>query len=230
MLATLLDYFLILSGVIIGGGLISVTVVANVMPYLERRKKDKEALLEKKRIKDYELEYYDDFETLEDVNYDRSELLKLKFNDITEETPLGGVIMMYNVHTESFFYYTDIRNISYKYLDTVARKFAIENNCKGICINYRDQFNKGKEKYIENQENQTEEDDDKMKKVYAKLKSYNKKDSKKDKKCIITENANRFTYKGKLKEYKLRFKIPEKKHKEISYKDFANNNVKVKTN
>ena len=69
-----------------------------------------------------------------------------------------------------------------------------------------------------------------MKKVYAKLKSYNKKDSKKDKKCIITENANRFAYKGKLKEYKLRFKIPEKKHKEISYKDFANNNVKVKTN
>ena len=41
MLATLLDYVIILSGVIIGGGLISVTVVANVMPYLERRKKDK---------------------------------------------------------------------------------------------------------------------------------------------------------------------------------------------
>ena len=45
MFATLLDYVLILSGVMFGGALVSVTVVANVMPYLERRKKV-EALFE----------------------------------------------------------------------------------------------------------------------------------------------------------------------------------------
>jgi hypothetical protein len=49
---------------------------------------------------------------------------------ITElETPAGHVIMMYDLATKRFHYYSDRRNIPVRFLDVVAQKFVIENDC-----------------------------------------------------------------------------------------------------
>ena len=54
---------------------------------------------------------------------------KLKDIFIKEDTPAGVIYLNYNIDYESFDYYTN-KTIPYKYLDTVARKYMIDNNCK----------------------------------------------------------------------------------------------------
>jgi multidrug efflux pump subunit AcrA (membrane-fusion protein) len=54
---------------------------------------------------------------------------------VRETTPGGDVIMSYNKSSEAFVYYTDnLTDISYEILETVAQKFAIEYNCKALCV------------------------------------------------------------------------------------------------
>jgi len=57
---------------------------------------------------------------------------------IIEMTPVGNVIMQYDVGKESFVYYTD-NIIPFRYLETIARKYVCVFNCKELFIQRQEQ-------------------------------------------------------------------------------------------
>lgn len=152
---------------------------------------------------DYERSYYSEFESLEEKDHGEDFLKDLGSKWTIENTPYGEVIMSYKADHEAFWYYAERRNVPYRTLDAVARRFAIDNDCKSVCVNYKEEFEKGRDaavaakeasKCLPSREGSRRSD---KKKPFATFKSYNMKKGKNQaKKYIITENANRFTYKG----------------------------------
>lgn len=191
---------------------------------------------------DYENLYYDELDKLEDRVLQKEDLEKLSKVVVREMTPKGEVVMTYNSNTGSFEYFCDDKTIKYMVLDTVARKYTVDNNCKSICINYKAEFEKAKVAIMaeqvtetvsvgasasasENADSTTSNSDQVQpptqvvkRSIYAKFKNYNttkrqpeeRKSSanasdnnkKTEKIYILTEKANRFTYKGRLSDYK----------------------------
>lgn len=154
--------------------------------------------------KNYERSYYLEFEALEEKDHTEDFLKGLGSEWTTENTPYGDVIMSYKAEYEAFWYYAERKNIPYRILDVVARRFAIDNDCKSVCVNYKEEFEKGRDAAVAanemahkklSSEGSVRKND--KKKLFATFKSYNMKKGKTQaKKYIITENANRFTYKG----------------------------------
>jgi len=160
----------------------------------------------------YEQRHFDTLNNLPDTILTPQELGLLAKIPLVENTPKGIVIMFYNAETSSFEYYTDKHtDISYEILDTVARLFTIQFNCKQICVNYQREVENGKIKMLSEIEydklcKDKQEQNIKMREqgsVFASFKSYNKKTGNNvDKKYyIVTDNANRFKYKGKISDY-----------------------------
>tara|TARA_B100001142_G_C14330797_1_gene654039 strand:- start:484 stop:1278 length:795 start_codon:yes stop_codon:yes gene_type:complete len=190
-------------------------------------------------IEEYKKKYIEEFSSLEEKDHSKDFLNSLKDKFIHEETPMGDIIMTYNIDFHSFWYYADRKSIPYGILDAVARKLAIENDCKSICINYIEEYEKAKEKFTEDneqQENEREnerenelenEQDKNIKSVFATFKSYNKtKKVKPEKKHIMVDKANRFTCKGNTVEWhniqdekKQKTKIDEK-IKDLNFSTF----------
>jgi hypothetical protein len=115
------------------------------------------------------------------------QLKKFKKNYVIEHTPLGNVLMFYNHDKLAFEYYSDL-TIPYRYLETVARKYALTYNYRPLYIDMEDEL-KEYEKKMEEKElrekearendklsnsNTNENTNKKSKDVYAKFKSYNK--------------------------------------------------------
>lgn len=162
----------------------------------------------RQEAEDYERSYYSEFEALEEKDHGEDFLKGLGSEWTIESTPYGEVIMSYKADHEAFWYYAERRNVPYRTLDAVARRFAIDNDCKSVCVNYKEEFEKGKDAAVAAKEaardaagkgpapgGNTRRND--KKKPFATFKSYNMKKGKNQaKKYIITENANRFTYKG----------------------------------
>lgn len=195
---------------------------------------------EEEEEEDYDNLYYDELDKLEERVLQKEDLEKLGKVVVREKTPKGEVIMTYNSNTGSFEYFCDDKTIKYMVLDTVARKFTIDNNCKSICINYKAEFEKARVAIMAEQVTETvtvsananTEEKEKQpdvvqepapvkRSIYARFKNYNttkrqpqtevkknvssgaEKDTKKTEKIyILTEKANRFTYKGRLSDYK----------------------------
>ena len=120
------------------------------------------------------------------------QLEKLKNCYVMEKTPLGNVLMIYNIQKNSFSYYSD-NTIPYRYLETVARKYVKTFNCRPIFVDMEEELKiaeekwekeriekEQKEKEKEIREKETNEDNlnkiltEKKKNVFAKFKSYNK--------------------------------------------------------
>lgn len=141
---------------------------------------------------------------------------------IVEETPVGTVIMCYNTQSESFCYYSDNKNVPYKYLETVARLYVIQNKCRIIYTHMPDELNNAKERLINDMEaekkklnNQDNND------VFVQFKSYNiANNPKQNKKTLVKENANRYSYRGTLADYaKMTDKLKINENKALLYKD-----------
>lgn len=154
---------------------------------------------------DYERSYYSEFESLEEKDHGEDFIKGLESKWTIENTPCGEVIMSYNADHEAFWYYAERRSVPYRTLDAVARRFAIDNDCKSVCVNYKEEFEKGRDAVVAAKKATCEgpaprgsaRKNDKKNKPFATFKSYNMKKGKNQaKKYIITENANRFTYKG----------------------------------
>jgi hypothetical protein len=182
--------------------------------YLYEPMKNKAEEEEKEEELHYRMKYFQELDELEDRKMTKKELKDLAKETIHESTPDGDVIMTYSSDTETFWYFSDTKSIPYWVLDTVARLYTIENNCKCVCVNYQEEFYKGKEKTLTQKEKDEHkgEDSDEEKKVeeksvFAKFKSYNKgrgnesKEKKLKKYRIMTEVSNRFTYKGRLSDF-----------------------------
>lgn len=145
----------------------------------------------------------------------------LSLNTIKETTPRGDVLMYYSSKMGSFVYHSFTKEIPYKYLETVARKYVIEYNCKKLYIDIRKEYEKGVNKYKEikekeekalkdandgkNSEDVNDTNNSKKKQIFANLKTYNRKgevhNKQKDKIYILKEQANRYSYRGKIEEY-----------------------------
>jgi hypothetical protein len=140
----------------------------------------------------------------------------------------GDIIMRYDAAIFSFVYYARTANIPYKYLETVSRKYMIETNApRDIHIDIRKEYTKAKE-HLTNKKvsfnvpqadsNDTKQEPD----VFAKFKTYNTapnisaqtntsttttstttntKISNTTDTKVIRENANRYSYRGKIEDY-----------------------------
>ena len=188
----------------------------------------------------------------EDEPYEENEdLVSLKDNFIEENTPRGIIYMAYDNSIESYIYYSKTKDIPYKYLETVSRKYVIDNKCLNIYVDYKEEYIQGLNKYkqrlqerkelienkIKHQEQKLHEDnvENKKKNIFANFKSYNKQDkSTKNnsdtttKEYILTENSNHYKYKGNLDDYEklLKEKVSQetvlKEYEQIDFKAYKN--------
>jgi hypothetical protein len=114
---------------------------------------------------------------------------KLKNCFIMEYTPLGNVLMIYDIERESFKFYSD-NTIPYRYLEVAARKYVKQFGCRPIFVDMDEELKLAEEKWEkESKEKEEKEEEEKRKKdeaikiqkpieekknVFAKFKSYNK--------------------------------------------------------
>jgi hypothetical protein len=193
------------SGIVLGFTIVSYMVYDKNYKYEEEDDEEDDDDEEDK----YCLKFFDELENLPERELEKEELEELRLKTLEEETPEGQIIMSYNSDTESFWYYANSTSVPYSSLDAVARLYAVTYNCKSICINYKEEWEKGKEKASKEKEldlkkREEEEQAPKPKSIFAKFKGYNKKngsDDEKKKYYIITEKANKFKYKGKISEF-----------------------------
>ena len=141
-------------------------------------------------------------------------------NIVIDLTPEGNVAMQYNSDTEAFEYWSD-KTISYKYLETVSRKYVNSFGCGSLYINrmelLKERVNKIKEEIKENlmkqEEDKKKKDEEKNKDknnedddVFANLKNY-KTSTKEEFKTKLTKNdvvcdeANKYIRKGKFSDH-----------------------------
>ena len=175
----------------------------------------------RERIRDYEAKYFDELaaakKKCDGDALTSDELSEISEKVIEEMTPLGLVRMSYDPDKETFVYYTDARNISYKVLDSVARSFCLSHNCPPLCVHYYDEFVRARKKAIEERKeaaaksevasaSEDEGNGDGVSteetRVFAKFKTYNSRASKpvKERARVLTEKANRFSFMGRLDE------------------------------
>jgi hypothetical protein len=147
---------------------------------------------------------------------------------IEDKTPRGDAIMLYDDNTESFWWFSDTKDVPYKYLETLCRKYILAYDCIGLYNGTIDELRKiEKEKNEKNEKkneenNSTEEekssDDDS---VFVSFKKYNRKgeDSTGGNDVIIPEKSNRYSYRGKMPDWeelqkeRARIHIPEESSK-----------------
>ena len=145
---------------------------------------------------------------------------------VVEYTPLGNVCMRYNNDKKSFEYFSN-NSIPYRYLESVGRKYVTTYWCKPIFVNIEEEIKKAEEKNKEEKEKEKEKKDN-PRKMFAQLKSYKERNIKniKNKKTqtqihevkekqLVKENANRYTWEGRLTNFcplkKIDKKILDKK-------------------
>jgi hypothetical protein len=169
----------------------------------------------------YEMKWFEEFDDMgeEEEEEEEEELTEefvnnLSLNTITETTPRGDVLMYYSSKLGTFVYHSKTKEIPYNYLETVARKYVIEYNCKKLYIDIRKEYEKGLNKYkeIKAKEDKNAADggvndmkENKKKQIFANFKTYNRKgevhNKQKDKIYILKEQANRYSYRGRIEEY-----------------------------
>lgn len=211
---------LLTGGAAIFGGIFLSAIIVSYLTYDDKTKYDedmsideeeKEAEYKRKarEVKQKKIEFgqkwFDDLESLEERELTNEELVELRHKTIHEETPEGAIIMFYNSDTESFWYFSDNKNISNRTLDALARLYTVENNCKQICVNHKKEIESVQKKLCdmiiakssETKDTSTEEIDD----VFVKPKITKKKLIKRHQRVIV-ERVNRFSYKGKIGAFK----------------------------
>jgi hypothetical protein len=156
-------------------------------------------------VASYENKYYDKYDEMESDDLDEDYVKSLKNNVLYEMTPKGRIIMYYDFEKESFTYYCDTKDVPYLYLETVARKYALTYHCKKIVVDIKRELDVAKETNVAN-DNKSKTlalvDAKKTDNLFASFKSYNRKGTggskTMNKKFILRQNANRYSYSGKV--------------------------------
>jgi len=159
-------------------------------------------------VASYENKYYDKYDEMESEDLDEEYVKTLKNNVLYEMTPKGRIIMYYDFEKESFIYYCDTKDVPYLYLETVARKYALTYHCKKIVVDIKRELDAAKETNIANDNKSKAQalvDAKKTDNLFASFKSYNRKGTggskTMNKKFILRQNANRYSYSGKVNTY-----------------------------
>ena len=144
---------------------------------------------------------------------------------IQEATPRGEILMYYDVKNKEFVYYSNNKNLPYRTLDAVARKYVCLYNVPSIYVDIREEIKKGfekcknKAKCVDSATNTTSSSSSSLYAVYKNYKSgaTAAADSngigigKSSKKVILKDNVNKFIFKGRIDDYALDVKAREKK-------------------
>lgn len=121
---------------------------------------------------------------------DMTKYSHLKNNFVLEKTPVGNVALYFDEDTETFSYYSD-NTIPYRYLEVVARKYVLTNQCVELYIDMDKELLQIEKRKLEIEEKQKKEEEEKQKKeedekeknikpssekknVFAQFKTYNK--------------------------------------------------------
>ena len=110
---------------------------------LEMDRLDKEAE-EKELFKNKYLEQIESYDLTMECSDE--ELKKIGKKYVSEKTPMGDVLLYYDVEEEKFIYHAHTSNIPYSYLDTLCRLFVIEHRCVRLYCNIEDDVKEIKEK------------------------------------------------------------------------------------
>lgn len=124
-----MDVFGILAILVFGGAVASYIVARFVHQPLRAASAGEEDF-----VLDHEFRYYDELESLESRPLDRAELIALRKRVALDDTPCGRVAMTYQHEDGRFEYWSERNHIPYKTLDTVARKFCVENDCRAVYL------------------------------------------------------------------------------------------------
>ena len=169
----------------------------------------------------YETELQEAREANKEVELTDAFRKQLYLSTITEDTPRGEVVMFYDDSTESFWWFANTKDVPYKYLETVCRRYVTAYDCVPLYKGTVEEIKRVvEEKKVQKEEaekskdenaNQEEKSDES---VFANLKSYNKRagESSDDSGAIILENTNRYSYRGKLEDWEEMQKIRERTH------------------
>lgn len=169
--------------------------------------------------------YYDKFNKLEDTDIEEAVVKCLKTSILYEATPRGGVIMFYDFEKESFCYYADTKDVPYLFLETAARRYVTINKCKQVYVDMKAELlvanNRNHDKSMGIGIDTTNSNKAGVNKSepFASFKSYNRKGSggtnmtNLNKKFILRQNANRYSYMGKIKEFQMINKVEYNKIK-----------------
>ena len=121
----------------------------------KRLKEEQEAAFENRYFKEYD-----------QMNDDPDAPVPSANSHVRETTPQGDVIMTYDMERALFCYYCDKRTVQFKYLESVARKYVVENGCKRLYIDIRKEMSKANEKAASTAANHAPSS------VFAQLKKY----------------------------------------------------------
>jgi len=181
---------------LIGGFLMGSIVVVKCIykPWLEKLKLEEEEEEPEKYEDKYNFIDYSD-----DENENKANENKVNENNIINDaTPDGNVCMRYKEEEEGFEYWCDNKSIKYDYLDTVARKYCMSFDCCGIYEDRKKNIEEQKAKEEEKEEEMVEEIEEEES-IFIKSKKIDTKKNDRSKGEVALK-ANKFIYKGKLKE------------------------------
>jgi hypothetical protein len=146
---------------------------------------------------------------------------------IQEVTPRGDILMYYDVKNKEFAYYSNNKNLPYRTLDAVARKYVCLHNVPSIYVDIREEVKKGFEKCKNKAKcvDSATTTSSSSSSLYAVYKNYKSgttatttaADSngvgQNSKKVILKDSVNKFIFKGRIDDYALDVKAREKKEK-----------------
>lgn len=208
----------------IGSGIGSVVVAKYIyLPWVKELKDSEE--------EEYKIPYEEliPFKEIYNCDVDLDCISKERY--ITDSTPDGYVFIRYNIDEEGFEYWCDNKNVKFKYLETVARKYISKFLCKSIYKNRKADEEKECEKKDEEKECEKEcEKKDEIKDkeeieendVFIKPKKLTK-NNKNSKRTISNIISNKYIYKGNINELEIFKKKKETKKdvkKKMSFRDY----------
>ena len=212
--------------------LYSMGIIEIIMHYVCRNEEEEE---EEEKYTD---KYVDEFKALTRRELTKEEMVLLNTKFVRETMPDENVVIMtYDINLECFCYYTDhLKDVNYDMLETIARKFAIDYDCKFICVEAEnDDADYEHVKTPDNDAELVESAHDKPvvaesepKSVFAKFKKYNTGGKGAtpnfNPPVKVIEQSNHFRFKGKLCDYE-EYKTNEdkkQKSKNEPVLDYAN--------
>ena len=216
------DWFALFSGSVIVGALI----IEGILYYLKSDDEDDDDDDDDEENHDdindnYCSKYCDEFKALISRKISDEELSGLRSKFVREHVKDNvDVVMTFDKETDSFCYYTDsLKDVSYDILETVARKFVIDYDCKMICLQTDVENNDDGAKDSDGAKDKISDDIDNnninttesnilnqhVHSVFAKFKKYNTGGkgaaSNFNSAVKVFEQMNHFRYKGKLHDY-----------------------------
>ena len=224
------DVFFTSIGVFVTSLVASFTMVGIMMGQPRSNWKNKEDESDEEDELPFIQRFYEEFNELEEKVLDDDEKKKLLKTFLEMETDKSEkVIMRWNNDRNSFDFWSENKNVTYLELDACAQKYAIDNDCKSLVVNYKQEYDdavkawikenkpeeyEGAEKDTESDcdsdEDESSEEDDSMPEVnvFATFKNYKEEPINKhnsDKPLITTKKSNQFRHVGSITDYENEF-------------------------